>query len=89
MISDLGSVYHGGSSDDLSSSSTPVAAVVGNSSADNAGTGSLKRKRKPSAKGLELQAEKGRKPSGKSSKAKTKPDCNGSLFEDGATDEYP
>ncbi|CAA6657482.1 unnamed protein product [Spirodela intermedia] len=63
--------------------------VVGNSSADNAGTGSLKRKRKPSAKGLELQAEKGRKPSGKSSKAKNKPDSSGSLFEDGATDEYP
>ena len=59
-----------------------------NSSAENGGTGSMKRKRKPSAKGLELQAEKGRKPSAKSSsKAKNKAEGNAALFEDGPTDE--
>ncbi|KAK1323281.1 hypothetical protein QJS10_CPA02g00347 [Acorus calamus] len=62
---------------------------------DVVANGSSKRKRKPSEKGLELQAEKVRKPptkgksSSKSSKKKKKPveveDTNGSVFED---DEY-
>lgn len=55
-------------------------AVVDNSAAEEAAAATnMKRKRKPSVKGLELQAEKGRKPiaakvkpSGKSSKAKNK-----------------
>lgn len=72
---------------------------MGNSTAEEAvETSSLKRKRKPSAKGMELQAEKGRKPltkikpSGKSSKSKNKHgdglDTNGSVLEDDVTDDY-
>lgn len=39
-------------------------AVIGNSTVEDVGTttGRIKRKRKPSEKGLEFQAEKGRKP---------------------------
>ena len=60
----------------------------------------VKRKRKPSAKGLELEAEKGRKPPlskliksmGKPSKAKVKlenvQDANDSVLDDAVTDEY-
>lgn len=73
--------------------------MVGNSTAEEVvGTTSLKRKRKPSAKGLELQVEKGRKPltkikpSAKSSKSKNKHgdglDMNGFVLEDDVTDEY-
>ncbi|XP_038978638.1 protein RBL-like [Phoenix dactylifera] len=73
--------------------------VVGNSTAEEVmGTTGLKRKRRPSAKGLELQAEKGRKPltkikpSAKLSKSKNKHgdglDTNGFVFEDDVTDEY-
>ncbi|XP_058080905.1 protein RBL isoform X2 [Magnolia sinica] len=71
--------------------------VVGNSIADDMGTnGRVKRKRKPSEKGLEMQAEKGRKPltkikpSGKSSKARNKSGEGQDtlLFEDDVTDEY-
>ncbi|RWW65804.1 hypothetical protein BHE74_00026866 [Ensete ventricosum] len=73
--------------------------VVGNSTPEEAvGTAGLKRKRKPSAKGMELQAEKGRKPqtknkaSGKLSKPKSRSgdgiDTNGSVLEDDVTDEY-
>ncbi|XP_078430303.1 transducin/WD40 repeat-like superfamily protein isoform X2 [Wolffia australiana] len=70
--------------------SSPAEAAGNNSSAENGGgTGSSKRKRKPSAKGLELQAEKGRKPSAKSSsKAKNKPpECHGALLEDAPADD--
>lgn len=80
-------------------------AVIGNSTPeDAAGTGGSKRKRKPSAKGMELQAEKGRKPStkkgklssSKSSKSRNKNgdgiDTNGTLLdeytEDDVTDDY-
>ncbi|XP_074582818.1 protein RBL [Curcuma longa] len=79
--------------------------VIGNSTPeDAAGTGGSKRKRKPSAKGMELQAEKGRKPStkkgklssGKSSKFRNKNgdgiDTNGTVLdeytEDDVTDDY-
>lgn len=73
--------------------------VVGNITAEEAAAmTSSKRKRKPSAKGLEMQAEKGPKPlskikpSIKSSKSKNRlgdvPDTNGSVFEDDETDEY-
>lgn len=79
--------------------------VIGNSTPeDAAGTGGSKRKRKPSAKGMELQAEKGRKPStkkgklssSKSSKSRNKNgdgiDTNGTLLdeytEDDVTDDY-
>ncbi|KAG6473876.1 protein RBL-like [Zingiber officinale] len=79
--------------------------VIGNSTPeDAAGTGGSKRKRKPSAKGMELQAEKGRKPStkkgklssGKSSKFRNKNgdriEANGTVLdeytEDDVTDDY-
>ncbi|URD75467.1 WD domain, G-beta repeat [Musa troglodytarum] len=73
--------------------------VVGNSTPEEAvGTAGMKRKRKPSAKGMELQAEKGRKPqtknksSGKTSKPRSRSgdgiDTNGSVLEDDVTDEY-
>lgn len=50
-------------------------AVIDNSAAEDAGGARLKRKRKPSEKGLELQAEKVKKPlksSGRLSKVKNK-----------------
>lgn len=69
----------------------------GNSAAEETvGTNGSKRKRKPSAKGLELQADQGRKPlkksksSNKSSKSKNKKndlDTNGFVAEDDVTDE--
>ncbi|XP_077233403.1 transducin/WD40 repeat-like superfamily protein [Tasmannia lanceolata] len=71
---------------------------VGDSVAENVATnGRLKRKRKPSEKGLELQAVQGRKPlmkmksSGKLSKTRTRAGevyDTTSLFEDDGTDEY-
>ncbi|KAL5985398.1 hypothetical protein ACLOJK_027382 [Asimina triloba] len=73
------------------------AEVVGNSVADDVATnGRAKRKRKPSEKGLELQAEKGRKPltknksSGKTSKTKNKTGEGRDPypFEDDVTDEF-
>ena len=72
--------------------------VVGNSTADDAeGTSGSKRKRKPSAKVLELQEEKVRKPSARIKplsrplKSKYKlgeDDMNGYDYEDDDTDEY-
>ncbi|OAY67613.1 Protein RBL [Ananas comosus] len=70
--------------------------VVDNSAAEEAAAATnMKRKRKPSVKGLELQAEKGRKPiatkakpSGKSSKAKNKNGDGSALeIEDDVTDD--
>lgn len=70
----------------------------GNSAAEETvGTNSSKRRRKPSAKGLELQADQVRKPlkkgkpSSKSFRSKNKKndqDTNGSVPEDDVTDEY-
>ncbi|XP_010271571.1 PREDICTED: protein RBL [Nelumbo nucifera] len=77
--------------------SSPVEAID-NSIAEDTGAARLKRKRKPSEKGLELQAEKGKKPkplgkvksSGKSSKSKNKSavgqDNGVSVSANGATD---
>ncbi|XP_072992512.1 protein RBL [Typha latifolia] len=70
--------------------------VIGNSAAEEAAEATnSKRKRKPSAKGLELQAEKGKKPSAKnkssskSSKSKNKHgDTNGFALDDDLSDEY-
>ncbi|XP_010277147.1 PREDICTED: protein RBL-like [Nelumbo nucifera] len=76
--------------------SSPVEAID-NSIADDTGVTCLKRKRKPSEKGLELQAEKGRKSltkvksSGKSSKSKNKSamgqDRGICVFADDVTDD--
>ncbi|KAJ0973779.1 hypothetical protein J5N97_015744 [Dioscorea zingiberensis] len=80
--------------------SSPLEVVANSAAEDAVGNTSVKRKRKPSAKGLELEAEKGRKPPlskliksmGKSSKTKVKlengQDTNGSVLDDGVTDEY-
>ncbi|KAH7652445.1 COMPASS component SWD1 protein [Dioscorea alata] len=74
--------------------------VVNSAAEDAAVNTGVKRKRKPSAKGLELEAEKGRKPPlskliksmGKPSKAKVKlenaQDANDSVLDDAVTDEY-
>ncbi|XP_072974171.1 protein RBL [Typha angustifolia] len=70
--------------------------VIGTSPAEEAAEATnSKRKRKPSAKGLELQAEKGKKPSAKnkssskSSKSKNKHgDTNGFALDDDLSDEY-
>ncbi|KAF8406237.1 hypothetical protein HHK36_008322 [Tetracentron sinense] len=80
----------------MNHASSPV--EVMDNSIDDTGVTRLKRKRKPSEKGLELQTEKVRKPltksksSGKSSKIKNKPmvekDTNICLFADDVTDEY-
>ncbi|KAJ4974267.1 hypothetical protein NE237_007441 [Protea cynaroides] len=73
------------------------AEVVDNSVAEGTGGAHVKRKRRPSEKGLELQAEKGKKPlkikaSSKSSRVKNKSivgqDTDISEFLDDATDEY-
>ncbi|KAG0497051.1 hypothetical protein HPP92_001452 [Vanilla planifolia] len=78
-------------------SSSPADAAGNSAAEEAAGMSSLKRRRKPSAKGLELQAEQVRKPlkkgktSGKNLKSKNKLKdeqyTNGSLLDDDVTDE--
>ncbi|XXG56978.1 hypothetical protein AAC387_Pa03g4261 [Persea americana] len=77
---------------EINMASSP-AEVVGNSTAEDGGTtGRIKRKRKPSEKGLEFQAEKGRKPPKSSGKSLKKAYNSGNgqettyILEDDVTD---